>query len=142
MGFLGRVRFLGRSPLTIVELIIGIGAIVGGLYLVSPFLPVIPAAYATSMVGEILTHPVALFIFGAVYTASGLSSVVGIISRRTTLRSVGMFWNILCRTYGLCTIFILAGFLPLTWLPSATVLLIAVVVYIWLRGLILRGIEP
>lgn len=140
MGFLGRVRFLGRSPLTIVELILAISAIVGGLYLLSPLLAYSTVINGASPLVQTLGHPVAIMFYGIIYITGGLMSTVGIFMRKTVLRSTGMFLIMLVRTYGLFITFLVQGFLPLTWLSSATVIGVSVVVYIWLRGLILRGL--
>ena len=140
MGVLGRVRFLGRSPLTIVELIIAIGAIVGGLYVMSPFLTYSTAVNGASPIVHVLGHPVALMVYGAIFVLSGVASIYGIITRRTNFRSSGLFWNMMARTYGLFGTFMVQGLLPFTWWSSAVVLAISVVVYIWLRGLLFRGL--
>lgn len=140
MRFLGRVRFLGRSPLTIVELIIAIGAIVGGLYVMSPILAYSTAVNGASPLIQILGHPVAILIYGGMYVASGATSVYGILSRNTALRSIGLFCQTLCRTYGLIGTFLIQGFLPFTWWSSSIVIFISIIVYIWLRGLIVRGL--
>ena len=140
MGFLGRVKFLGRSPLTIIELIIAIGAIVGGLYVMSPVLAYSTAVNGASAVVQILGHPVALMIYGGSYVVAGVISVYGILTRKTVLRSVGLFWNMLNRTYGLMGTFLVQGFLPFTWLSSFMVIVISLVVYLWIRGLIIRGL--
>lgn len=140
MRFLGRARFLGRSPLTIVELIIAIGAIVGGLYVMSPALVYSTAVNGASPLIQILAHHVAILIYGATYVTAGALSVYGIIIRNTALRSIGLFWQTLSRAYGLIGTFLVQGLLPFTWWSSAIVIFISIVVYIWLRGLIVRGL--
>lgn len=140
MGFFGRVRFLGRSPLTIVELIISISAIVGGLYLLSPFLAYSTMVNGASPLVATLSHPFAIVAYGLVFITGGSMSVYGIFSRRTLWRSTGIFIQMLVRTYGIFVTFLIQGALPLTWLSSFVVVCVSVVIYIWLRGLIVRGL--
>lgn len=140
MGFLGRVKFLGRSPLTIIELIIAVGAVVGGLYVLSPLLAYSTAINGATPVISALGHPLAVGAYGACYFLGGGISIIGIFSRRVGFRSVGIFVSMMARTYGLFVTFLIQGFLPLTWWSSAIVLAVSVVIYIWLRGLILRNL--
>lgn len=131
---------MGRSPLTIVELIVSIGAIVSGLYVISPMLAYSTSINGASAIVQILGHPVAIMLYGGLFLVSGVLSVFGIITRRTTLRSIGLFWQLAARTYGLLGTFLVQGFLPFTWWSSAIVLFISLVVYVWIRGLLLRGL--
>lgn len=140
MGLFSRFRFWGRNPLTIVELIIGIFSMVGGLYVISPIMQYSVAVNGATPTILLLSHPIAIAIYGAIFIISGLLIVLGVWKRKYQLRSWGLFSNILVRMYGLTGTFIIQGFLPLTWLSTLVVILIAVVCYVTVRGFIVRGL--
>lgn len=139
-GFLARFKFWGRSPLTIVEVVIGIVTIVAGVYILSPAL-----VYSTTMNGAsplvaTLGSQLGISLFGGFFLLSGLVMLYGIFKRNYRIRSAGLFMNILARTYGLIGYFLVTGILPLTWLSSLTILIIAVICWVVVRGFIHRGV--
>lgn len=142
MRFLGKFRFWGRNPLTIVEIAIGIFSMVGGLYVVSPLLSYSVAINGASPIIALLSHPFAIIGYGLLFIISGALIIAGVIKRRYTLRSWGLFLNILLRIYSLIGTFLLQGFLPLTWLNSFLVLIIALICWVAVRGFIVRGFHP
>jgi len=93
---------------------------------------------ATPLVATI-ANPIALICYGVFLLIAGALVVAGIIKRKYRWRSSGLFMIILIRTYGLLVGFLVAGFLPLTWLASLVVLLTAVVCYIVVRGFVTIG---
>jgi hypothetical protein len=139
MGFLDKFRFWGRNPLTIVEMIIGITSVVGGLYVLSPLLVYSTAINGAGPIVALIAHPIGIMIFGLIIVISGLMMVIGVWKRKYKIRSWGLFVNILARTYALIGGFLISGFLPLTWMSSFVVLLITILCYIVVRGFLIRG---
>jgi hypothetical protein len=141
MSFFGNFKFWGRNPLTIIELIIGISSIVGGLYVLSPFLAYSVSVNGAAPIVALLSHPISIYGYGLVYLFSGILIVFGIFKRRYRIRSAGLFVNILARIYGLCGTFIVQGLLPLTWISPLIVLLVTIICYVVVRGFIFRGLK-
>lgn len=141
MKVLKKYRWLGRSPLTIVELVIAISTIVGGLYVLSPLLDLSVMLNGASPFVQIVGHTTGLYIFGTFFLSSGAIMLIGFVRRDYHWRSVGLFMNIMARLYVLVTTIMINGLLPLTWLSPLTVLVIAIICYLVVRGMIARGLD-
>lgn len=134
MGAFSRVRFLGQSPLTCIELIIAISAVVGGLYVMSPFLVVnVSLTQAPSLVQNLASYT-GIIILGLAAVLNGLVMLWGIFRRNYAIRSLGLFTNILLRLYVIIATIAAQGFFPMTWLSSLTIMGIAVICWLHVRG--------
>jgi hypothetical protein len=138
-----RVKFLGRSPLTIVELIIGLAAVVGGLYVVSPFLELTVAVGTAPPYVQALASQPAILVLGALALINGIAIIYGIFAKNYTVRSIALFSNICLRLFTILAVIAAQGPLPLTgWLNSFWLLLISIVCWVVVRGLVIRRIKP
>lgn len=135
---LRRTKEVVRNPLTVIELVLAISTIVGGLYVLSPFLVVSIIQNGASPLILALGSQVGVTLFGGIFLASGLASVWGIYTRQYRTRSVAMFIQFLCRFYAIIVGWLVSGLLPLTWLSPLTIAIICVILWLWLKGLVLR----
>ena len=106
----------------------------------SPFLLYSISVNGASPIVQTLGSEVGLVVFGLLYASSGVTMLSGLIRRNYRIRSFGLFFNIICRNYVLIGTFLAQGLLPLTWISSLGVMLIACVCYIVVRGFIHRGV--
>lgn len=123
-----------------VELIIGISAIVGGLYVLSPFLVIGLELSGAPSVVKILATPAPIFALGLVAVLNGIAMVYGIFARNYRVRSIGLFVQILLRLYVIIVVIAAQGLFPLDWLANATLLGVSIVCYLVVRGMIIRNI--
>lgn len=134
MGFEWKQRFLGRSPLTIVELIIAVMTIVGGIYL-AILIPQLTEQFAqASVLIKIVSSFVPLVILAVLLIGSALLDIIGIYRQNYRMRYYGLFGMLLVRFYSLLATIFGIGFLPLTWLPNLTIILVLSVCYFVVRG--------
>jgi hypothetical protein len=138
-GKTGRRKFFGRSPLTLIEIVIAVSTIIGGLYVVSPLIDV-PSLFTgqSSPLIHILGTAAPIKVYGLILIVTGCATLIGVWRRNYRLRANAMFINILARLYSLLGTLLVQGFLPFTWSPAATLIAIAVIIYIYLRGLLFR----
>lgn len=137
---MSRVRRLGATtiPLLVVQWIIAISAIIGGIYVVSPFMRLSILFNGKSAVIQTVGSEWGIYLFGGMFILSGVLMIAGIILRKVQLRSLGLFINGLCRLYAIIAAILAVGILPLTWLSNFTIM--CIVFYIWGR-IRRRGIE-
>lgn len=133
---LKRFRVFERSPLTIIELIIAVATIIGGLYVFTPFLVVGIDVSHGPQIAKLIASTLGIAAVGGVAVLAGALSIFGIYKRSYKLRSAGLFTNIILRTYTLSATILIQGFLPLTWLSGLTILLVLIVCWIVVRGFI------
>ena len=136
-----RFRFWGRNPLTIVEFIIAVASIIGGVYVASPLIIYSSLVNGATPLVAALAHPVALVAFGVLLALSGIIVIAGIFMHRYRWRANGLFLNILLRIYGIIVTFLIQGLLPLTWLATLTVTIIALVCYLYDRGMLFVKVD-
>lgn len=137
----GNLRWLGRSPLTIVELIVGIATVISGVYVLTPLIDYSTYLHGATPLVATLGSALGIHIFGAFYLLSGLLIIYGIFKRNYRARSVGLFMNILGRTYILLAGFLIQGFLPFTWLNPFVMILIVTICWLVVKGMIVRENE-
>ena len=143
MGFDWKRRFLGHSPLTVVELIISLVTVVGGLYLLA-LLPLVLesiAALQLSAVMAVIASPVAILVLIFWILGFAILDIIGIAKQNYRMRYYGLFGMILSRIYGLIASILYNGIFPITWLPNLTIILIMVVCYFVVRGRMKWGNE-
>lgn len=122
-----------RTPLKIIEWIISIVTIIGGLYVVSPLLSYSTANFGAGAIAQTIAHPIGILIFGVIFLVSGLLLAYGLLKDIPKVRSFALMMMIACRTYSLIGTWITIGFLPLTYLSNVALIFIAVVVYLVIR---------
>lgn len=132
------LRIRWHSPLTIVELIIAISTIVGGVYVLSPLLDISTYLHSASPLVATLGSDIGILLFGLIFLISGILMLVGVIVGNYRLRSIGLFTNFMSRLYVILATFIIQGFLPLTWVSNFTIGVIAIVCYLVVRGMIIK----
>lgn len=130
---------MGRSPLTVIEFVIGVTSIIGGLYVISPLLTVSTIVNGASPLVQTIGSQIGIGVFGTLFIISGCLMTLGIIRRNYRVRSIGAFLNMLLRIYALLANFLIQGFLPLTWMSSFVVLITVLVCWIVVKGMIIRG---
>lgn len=126
-------RRLGNSsnPLIIIEWIISISTIIGGLYLLSPVWKLGYVLNSTGPIAQAVTSEIGIVAVAVFAIFTGLLVIAGIIKRKVAWRSAGLFLNGMLRLYALIAGILLNGLFPMTWLSSAVVMCIAL--YIWGR---------
>jgi len=137
---MSRFRGLGATttPLLVIQTIIGISTIIGGLYLVSPFMQASIRLVGRSAFLETASSEIGILIFAAIFIFSGILMLAGVYARKVRWRSTGLFINGLCRFYVIFATFLSQGILPLTWFSGAVIMVI--VFYMWGR-IRRRGVE-
>lgn len=128
-----RRRRLGNNtnPLIVVEWFISVSAIIGGLYLMSPVLRLNSIIHSNGAIAQAVTSDIGIVLVAAFAIFTGLLIVAGIIKRKASWRSAGLFLNGMLRLYALIAGILINGLLPLTWLSSAV--LLCITLYIWGR---------
>lgn len=133
-GTLGNVT----NPLIIVQWIIAISAIVGGLYLLSPVWNASILINTTGPITQVIASTVGIALVALFAIFTGVLMIAGIVKRKVKWRSAGLFMQGMLRLYALLAGILINGFFPMTWLSSAV--LLAITFYIWGR-IRRRGIE-
>lgn len=141
MGFLrglrGRIR--GRNPLTYIELMIAITSVIGGVYILSPFVVLNLPPSTGSTVILAITSQLGVAALGVAAIVSGLMIIWGILALRTRPRQWGLFLGILLRFYTVFATLLIYGLVPLNWMNSLVQALIMAVCYINLKSRAGRG---
>lgn len=118
------------SPLSLIEIIIGVTAIVGGLYIFSPFLQISVAMNGASPLIATLGSKIPVLIFGFFYLLSGLLILLGVIKGRNGSLRAGLLLHIFARFYVFLVTMLVTGILPLSWLSGVVVMAITVVCWL------------
>lgn len=123
-------RLVKNTPLKVIEYIVAITTILGGLFLLSPLVTIpIPNVGDPEIVKQILSRP-GIIILAVVAILAGASHGYGLLKKKFALRSMGLFVNVLVRIYAILAGWLINGQVPLPF--SADVVLLAVVVVLWL----------
>jgi hypothetical protein len=136
-------RIFKHDPLTVVELIMAFGGILGSVILMTVSLSKLGVIVGTgSAAVAAITSSAGIFILGGVAISYSLLNIYGVYRRSLKIRSFALFTQILVRLYALLAGFLVQGFFPPTWISSIVILLIAVVCYLTVRRKMLfyRGI--
>lgn len=128
-----KLGFLRRGPLTYIEIIIALSVLVGGLYILSPFLVVhISLADAPSLIQD-LASTTGILILGIVAILNGIAMLYGIFAYRYKIRSAALFFNLLLRLYVVIATIAAQGIFPMDWLSNAVIMAVSAVCYLHLR---------
>ena len=130
---LERIKSIGRSPLACIELIIAISAVVGGLYVLSPYLVVTVSIIDAPNIVQNLATTTGIVTLGIASIMNGLVMIYGVVTNKYKVRSIGLFINIILRLYVTIVTIIAQGLFPMTWLANVTIMLIAAVCYLQIR---------
>jgi len=134
-------RFFGNvaNPLIIVEWVLSIQTLIGGAYLLSPYLRTgLSIVNPESQFLHVALSHWGLWLLGIFALLSALLIIAGIVKRRVRWRSAGLFLNGLARLYAIIGGFAAHGFIPLSWLSAAALMVFCF--YIWGR-IRKRGVE-
>ena len=137
MGTLRKFGIIGANPLIVVEMALAVQTLLGGAYLLNFVLSNQKVAAGSAFI-QIVASDFGIILFASLFILTGLIIIAGIVKRKVKWRQTGLFWNILTRFYALLTGLIANGLFPPSWLPSATLLFLAL--YTW-RRIKSRGIE-
>lgn len=128
----GRRRLGATSnPLIVIEWIIAIVTLVGGVYLLSPVFNVGLLVSLNSPIAQAVASSVGIIALAVISIFSALLLIAGIVNRKVKWRSAALFINGLVRLYAFLAGLLINGLLPLTWLSPFALMLITF--YIWGR---------
>jgi uncharacterized membrane protein YfcA len=126
-------RLSRNTPLKIVEYIIAITTVVGGLFLLSPLVTIpLPGVGDPEIVKQILSRP-GIIGLGIVAVIAGAAHGIGLFREKFTLRSFGLFVNVLVRIYAILAGWLINGDIPLPFSPDVVLLFIVIVLWLTLR---------
>lgn len=127
------LRYL-RNPVTIIERVISLITLVGGIYVLSPILSV-PAQYVTgSVVSQIVVSQVGILAIGLFASAFALWNLYAIHKRSYRQRAASTFAMAMLRLYVILATILIVGLFPLSWLSSFTIVIILSVCYLYDRA--------
>jgi hypothetical protein len=126
-----------RSPLTIVELIIAVFTVIGGLYVMSPLVVVDVSITHFASVANFIAGQAGLILLGVAAVFSGMATIVGVCRRNYRMRSAGMFSNILLRVYAFTASLIFFAPISINF-TAITLLAICVVCWLNVRSMVFR----
>jgi len=134
MKLLVRWNKLKQTPLRMIEWIIVIQTILGGLYILSPLVEKLAMTIVKpSIVAQVVISPIGILALGSIFLFSAILLAAGLIWEKKQWRATGLFINICVRIYGLVGGWALNGFMPPSWLASATLLSILIVIYFHIK---------
>lgn len=116
-------------PLIVIEVIIAVGLLVSGLYVMGPWYQV----SATTPVGRTIDSAAIRMGIAGFYVLSAGTSLWGTIGLRHEDSSLGLF--LMCMSYSFMTLlrWLAIGLIPLTWVFSITLALITAFLYFRIR---------
>ncbi len=130
--YMSRLRFVSKiiyNPIKSIQWIIAVQTIVGGIYLVSPLVEYVSNNVAPSALVQIISSSTGIAIVGIIFLLSGTILTIGLLKDKPQWRATGLFVSAGVRLYGLWAVWLINGFLPLTWLGNFTIMLITIVLY-------------
>lgn len=116
-------------PLIVIEVIIAVGLLVSGLYLLGPWYVV----NSTTPVGKAIDSTVIRMSISGFYTLSAATSLWGTLKLRNEDCSIGLFLMFLSYSFMTILRWLAIGFTPLTWVFSLTLALIVAFLYFRIR---------
>jgi hypothetical protein len=126
-------RLFKGDPVTTIELIAALGIIIGGLYILSPFLEISVVLSQAPRAVQALASTLGLVILGSSLLITGVANIVGILRFNFKLRASAIFVQMLLRMYIIAAIILSQGFFPLDWLNNFITLCILFVCYVAVR---------
>jgi hypothetical protein len=127
------LKFIGHDPTTVIEFILALGMLVGGLYVLSPFVVINISLSTAPAAVQALASTIGLALLGGTSAAVGAANLYGIWKYNYKVRSAALFSQIMIRLYVFIATLFAQGFFPLTWLSSFILMCVATICYLTLR---------
>lgn len=124
---------LKRDPVTIIELITAFFLVVGGLYVLSPFLDVTVLLSQAPRVIQSLGSTPALGALGLACIITGAVHIWGILRYNFKVRSAAIFSHVMLRLYVVAATIAAQGVFPLDWMNHLIISCVLYVCYIVVR---------
>ena len=130
---MGRLRKLGATtnPLIVIEWIISIVTLIGGIYLLSPVVKTGILLNLNSPIAAAVASQLGIVILGMLAVLTALLLIAGIVKMKVKVRSFALFLIGLMRLYAVLAGILINGIFPFTWLSNAALMIICF--YIWGR---------
>lgn len=129
MRLLAKIFSRRNEPIRYVEWVIALFTLFGGFYLFTPLYQTSVARNGLGTIALILAHPLMVLLWASLLLVSSFLVIIGLWRDMPQLKSAGWFGIFLARFFQLMATFMIAGFLPLSWIYPATIT--AVVVVLW-----------
>lgn len=128
MKFLEKVNFENRTPLTYAEAVTAMLSLIGGIYLLTPFLT-LPFA-VEGQVAMIVANAAGIVAVGVVAIVLSLWNLWAIYKGNYKQRARSIFWMTMLRLYSILALILITGIFPMTWLAALNVLILQVIFYL------------
>lgn len=121
------------DSIRIVEWVIAFYALVGGLLVYSPLYR-LGTHDAPGVIAALFNHPGASYAFAGLMVLAALCIMYGLVRQVPWIRSIGLFYLILLRTFQIVSVLVVEGGLPfIGWLYPLTLMTITLVLWINVR---------
>ncbi len=133
------MRFVARfvpnsfNHVRTIEWVVSVFTFIGGLYLFTPLYTTSVAQNGLTAMATAFSHPLMVFLWGALLLVGALAVIFGLWKNKPQIKSIGWFSILLARFFQLLTTFMVAGFLPISWIYPLTVTTVVLVLWIVAR---------
>lgn len=127
------------DPIRSIEWVIAIMTIAGGAFVFTPLYTVQTSQVGPSAVATALGHPAMIALFGALLLIGAFLVILGMVTELPHIRSGGWFVILMVRFFQVLTVWLTAGFYPISWIYPFTLALICLVLWAYARGQVMRN---
>lgn len=113
-----------------IEWTVALISFINGIYLLSPLYNYSQSVNGKTVFATALGDSVFTDIFGVLLLIGGIIIMYGIVKDYPRLRAMGLFLHVLTRFYNISLTIVVAGFIPITWLSSFAIMVIALILWI------------
>lgn len=119
------------DPIRVLEWVIALFTLAGGLYTLSPLYPRTAASSAgPGIISQLAASPVPHTAFAVALLVAAVLIIIGLLTNVAKIRSSGFFILVLARTFQITATFLVQGLVPVgAWIYVLTIMAVSLVLW-------------